>query len=136
MDLIKTLMKGKGSRIALLILIFTIGIVLILASGRGEDIKTGEKSLEEYKAELEAELAELCSSVKGVGKCRVSVSFSRGAENTYKGSVLIETRPPEVLGVIIVCRGADSDSVRRDLTELVTSLFGIASNRVAILKLS
>ncbi len=136
MDLIKTLLRGRGSRIALLAFVFIIGVAIVLVSGKGDDEKAGERTLEEYKLQLEGELAEICSSVKGVGKCRVSVSFSRGTENTYKGSMLIETRPPEVLGVIIVCRGADSDSVRRDLTELVTSLFGIPSNRVAILKLS
>lgn len=136
MDLVKSLFRDNKKRIIAVFLIFALGIsVILFSSGKDKETKT-EESLAEYKANLESELAELCSSVRGVGRCRVSVSFSRGAENTYKGSLLIETKPPEVLGVIIVCKGADSDAVRRDLTELITSLFAISSTRVAILKLS
>ena len=136
MDLVKSLFRDNKKRIIAVFLIFALGIgVILFSSGKEKETKT-EESLAEYKANLESELAELCSSVRGVGRCRVSVSFSRGAENISKGSLLIETKPPSVLGVIIVCKGADSDAVRRDLTELITSLFAISSTRVAILKLS
>lgn len=136
MEWIKGILRGRGARVALLIFVFIIGVGIVFGSGGEDKESVKEKSLEEYKSELEAELSELCSSVRGVGKCKVSVSFSRGAENSYKGSMLVETKPPEVLGVIIVCKGADSDAVRRDLTELITSLYAIPSSRVAILKLN
>lgn len=61
-------------------------------------------------------LEELCSQIDGVGKCRVMV--------TYKGG--------EVYAVAIICQGADSPKVRERLTELVTSMYGIGANRVAI----
>jgi hypothetical protein len=85
---------------------------------------------------MEEELEKLCSSLDGVGKCKVKVSFSSGAESSYKNGKLVETKPPKILGVAVACRGADSPRVRQALCELFTSLYDIPSNRVAILKLN
>ncbi len=100
-------------------------------SGDGSSV-----TLEQYKANLEDELGELCSSVRGVGKCKVMITFERGEENTYKGSALIESKPPRVMGVSVICRGADSDEVKRELTTMISALFDIGSNRISILKLN
>jgi len=136
MEWIKMLLKGKGKQITLLLVALVLGVCILLVGRKEEKNEITVDTLSEYKLALEDELEEICSSVKGVGKCKVSVSFSRGEEKSYKGSQLIETRPPEVLGVIVVCKGADSDGVRRALTELITSLYAIPSTRVAILKLN
>lgn len=134
-DLIELFKKRK--RLCVSVLLILLGVVLIALSSVNTGGASEEKiSLSEYKKTLEAELEELCSSVRGVGKCRVMVTFERGEENTYKGSSLIETKPPRVLGVSIVCKGADSDSVRAELFEMVGALFDIGSNRISILKLN
>ena len=121
-------------------LLILLGLILILSSSFSEDAKNENRNeiitLDEYKQRLEEEIRELCSSVDGVGKCRVTVTFERGEQNVYKGSSVIETKPPKVQGISVVCRGADSDRVRIQLTELLTALFDIGSNRVAILKLN
>ena len=121
-------------------LLILLGLILILSSSFSEDAKNENRNeivtLDEYKERLEEEIRELCSSVDGVGKCRVTVTFERGEQNVYKGSSVIETKPPKVQGISVVCRGADSDRVRIELTELLTALFDIGSNRVAILKLN
>lgn len=121
-------------------LLILLGLILILSSSFSEDAKNENRNeiitLDEYKQRLEEEIRELCSSVDGVGKCRVTVTFERGVQNVYKGSSVIETKPPRVQGISVVCRGADSDRVRIQLTELLTALFDIGSNRVAILKLN
>ena len=120
------------------LLLLALGVVLLIIplifSEGGENTSAG--TLEEYKATLEAELSELCSDVAGVGKCKVSVSFERGEAKTYKGSNLVQTQPPKVLGITIICKGADSDRVRAQLTEMMCALFELGSNRVAILKLN
>lgn len=129
-------LKGnKKARVFLLLL--AIGIILILASSTStekRDIK-GE-SLDEYRERLETELAEVCSDVEGVGKCKVFITFERGAQSTYKGSVLLETKPPKVLGVTVVCKGADSDYVKQELVTMLSALFNIGTNRIAVLKLN
>ena len=62
------------------------------------------------------ELAELCSSISGVGECKVMISYRDG----------------EVFAVAILCEGAESPKVRQKLTEFVCSMYGIGANRVTI----
>ena len=126
----------KKNKILSALVLVAVGLMLIISiMPKGEGDTSGEITLAEYKLKVEGELAELCSYVDGVGKCYVYVTFERGSENTYKSGNLIETRPPKVMGVSVVCRGAESARVKSELTELITSLFGIGANRVKILKL-
>ena len=132
--------KGKfkeKKRLYTAILLIALGLMLVAFSAvsSSENEGSGGAGLAEYKAELEERLAELCSSVRGVGKCKVMITFERGEENTYKGSSLIESKPPKVMGVSVICRGADSDDVRRELTTMISALFDIGSNRRSVLKL-
>ena len=125
--------KNKKTIIIIGLVIF--GLLLSLSLG-GEEKSKEPETLSEYKLLMEAELEKLCSSLDGVGKCSVTVSFSRGAESSYKGGKLTETKPPKIMGVAVACKGADSPRVRQALCELFTSLYDIPSNRVAILKLN
>ena len=123
-----------------IVVLFVLGALLLLFSAsdgaKAEDKKESYDSLAEYKESLETELARLCSSVEGVGRCTVTVSFERGEEKLYKGSTLIETKPPRVMGITVVCKGADSDGVRASLTAMLSSLFDIGTNRVSVMKLN
>jgi hypothetical protein len=120
-----------------MIFLIVIGILLVVISSFGsEDKKEVSVSLGEYKRQLEGELADMCTRIRGVGKCYVSISFERGEQSTYKGSTLIETKPPKVLGVTVICKGADSDLVRGQIVNMMSSLFDIGTNRIAVLKLN
>ncbi len=116
-----------------------LGIALILlSSSLGTEPKENSKvlTLEEYKEKLEAELIDLCQDVDGVGRCKVFVTFERGEQNTYKSGVVVENKPPKVMGVTVICQGADSNYVKNELVDMITALFDIGSNRVAVLKLN
>ena len=127
----------ERKKLVLIILLILVAFILVISSGtKNADADSTEESLSEYKKELEEELSELCSRVDGAGKCYVTLTLERGEQKSYKGSQLTETKPPRVLGVTVVCRGAESDRVRSDLTEMMCALFDIGSNRVAVLKLS
>jgi stage III sporulation protein AG len=133
----KDFFKNKKMIVLCAVLIFGISFLVLTPDfDKKETTESETMQLSQYKENLEAELADICSSVEGVGKCRVIVTFSRGAENTYKGSALIESKPPKVMGVSIICRGADSSEVRSKLIEMMTSLFDVGSNRVSVLKLN
>lgn len=137
LEKIKPLFKEKR-RIVLIVCAALVGAILVGASfiGKGENKEIQEsKTLEEYKKELEGELEAACSMVRGVGRCEVIVTFSRGVENTYRGTVLVESRPPEVMGVSVICEGADSDEVRASVTDMMATLFGIGKNRISVMKL-
>ena len=138
LDKLKILFKEKY-RLIFVVLVAAVGVALVLFSLGGTKEEKAEKSsqsLAEYKAELERELESACSSIRGVGRCEVIVTFSRGAENTYKGTNLIESKPPEVMGVSVICEGADSDEVRAGIVGMMSSLFSIGTNRVSVMKLN
>ena len=130
------LRENKRVRYAALLLLLGIGIILMSVSSGNTENTEEQMSLDEYRAMLEGEVAELCSAVDGVGKCKVFITFERGAQSTYKGSALIECKPPRVLGVCVACKGAESDKVERELSDMLTALFDIGYNRVAIMKLN
>ena len=130
---------GKYKKPIVIIMFLAIGIILLAfssSSSPADEKSAQEENLNAYKERLEGELAEVCSSVKGVGKCKVTVTFERGEERVYKGSVLIESKPPKVLGVTVVCKGADSDLVRAEISGMMSALFDIGANRIAVLKLN
>ena len=115
-----------------------IFLVLLSSSMNKEENGAAEKalSLAEYKESLEAEIESLCTEVSGVGRCRLFITFERGEQSSYKGSTVTETKPPKVLGVTVICEGGESDSVKRELSEMICALFDVGYNRVAILKLN
>ena len=122
------------------VLPLALGIILIFISSsigsREKNSGDGYYTLDEYKVKLEREIADICSDIDGVGKCRVFITFERGEQNVYKGSSVIETKPPKILGVSVICQGADNQAVKARVVEMITSLFGIGANRVAVLKLN
>ena len=120
-------------KIALILILASVGLMLVAISSVGTETAAEGDGLGEYKAELEKSLEKLCSEVDGVGRCSVMVSFSRGEENTYKGSQLTESKPPRVLGVTVVCDGGDSATVKAPLSQMLCALFDIGTNRVAVL---
>ena len=127
----------KDKKRAVLAALIVLGLVVTLcAAALGTDgADGGGTTLDEYKSRLEGELSELCASVRGVGRCRVTVTFSQGESLQYKGSTVIGSTPPAVMGVTVVCGGGDRDSVRAEICECMCALFDIGSNRVCILKM-
>lgn len=113
----------KGNRAAVIAVVVIFAAVLLLAAGGG-----GSGEVSESDA-LAAELEELLSSLSGVGSCRVMVTY-RVTEGRYGTAA-----QKEVVSVAVVCRGADRVGVRRELTEMLSALFGIGANRIHIAKM-
>lgn len=113
----------KGNkRAALAILLALVGLVLIFAgvsSGGG-----GEE-----RDSLEEQLEQMCSSLSGVGSCRVMLTY-KVTEGRY-GSPDTKT----VESVAVICKGADRAGVRKELTDMLSALFGIGANRIHISKM-
>lgn len=107
-DILKFLKDQKGK---LLLLIIPVALLLIVI-GSGEDTTT--------EPNQDGQLAELCSSVDGVGECRVMVTYRDG----------------EVYAVAIICEGAENPKTRERLLDIITSIYGIGSNRVTIQRLN
>ena len=132
----KEMLAQRRGRIYLLLFAVGIGLLLLsLAITPAED-DDDSGGLEEYQQRLEEQLSEICSQVEGAGRCRVMVSFSEGESKEYKSGNLVSSKPPKVDGVTVLCKGAERASVRAELSELISALYGIGSNRICILKLS
>ena len=129
------LINSKKGRIALLLV--CIGALLCLtASFTSGGEGSNETSNDLYKQTLEGELAELCSSIDGVGKCKIMIYFDEGERSEYKNGRLVSTHPPKIRGITVLCRGGGRDEVKGALTEMLSSMLGIGKNRICVLKLS
>lgn len=119
---------------AVAIVAAVIGIMLILLSSVGSAERGASES--DYGAEaLESEVEEMLSSIRGVGKCRVKISFVTGERLEYKSGEIVCREPPRVLGVSVVCEGGDTAEVRRAVYDAIEALFDIGSNRISVQKL-
>ena len=115
--------------------LFLVGVLLlVLGVGNKKDTEsTNTSSLDEYRQQMEGELADFLQNIDGVGKARVLLTLSRGEGKEYKGQELIGITGAEVYSVTVICEGGTRDEVKRRLTEMLSSQFGIGANRVSIL---
>jgi stage III sporulation protein AG len=130
-----------------------VGALLLLLGGLldGKETSAAEEyDAEAYKAAVTAEVTALCRAVSGVGELSLTVTFRGKEEYVYatdlspsggedyvlssgKG-LLLSVRHPTAVGVGIVCEGGDDPVVREALSRLVSSLLGVPSNRIAIVR--
>lgn len=113
----------RNKKAVLAILLALLGILMIVAGSGARSKATDERD------ELEEQLEEMCSSLSGVGSCRVMINY-KVTEGRY-GSSGTKT----VESVAIICKGADKVGVRKELTDMLSALYGIGANRIHISKM-
>ena len=108
---------------------------------------------------LEESLAVILSQIKGAGKVEVLLTEAKGAETVYQSdsstggdSTRLDTvtitdkertqnglvrqiNPPSYQGAIVVCQGADSPSVRLAIVQAVSSVTGLGTDHITVLKM-
>ena len=129
----KDLLRSRWS----LLLVGILGIALLLGGSLfGGDDKTAAQtqaqSFESFRIREEDRLATLCAQVRGVGAVRVAIEFEEGPSETYSSGHLTSSTCPTVRGVAVVCQGGNSDTVRKELTDLICALYDIPPNHVHI----
>ena len=106
-DRTKALLERAGRwRYALLAAAVGLALLLWPAGGRQENSAEGAE---------EARLASLLEAMEGVGRAQVRLS-----EN----------------GAAVVCQGADSPTVRLDVTQAMRCYTGLSSDRIVIFKMN
>lgn len=111
---------------------------------------------------LEQRVTALLRQVEGVGSCRVMVTLESDAQAVYAADTVssaqtdgatafsesyltvdTDTGPvgllltriqPTVKGVAVVCDGGDSDAVRQQVIQVVSTAFHISERRVCVVK--
>ena len=152
---------GEGLRKYRGVLIILLAGILLMAlptgnpkakEGKAEQPAVQEESLAQ---ELEALLAEL----QGAGEVRVLLSRAQGERVRYqvdedkregelrRTTVLVQgdsrgenglirqVDPPVYLGAVVLCQGGDQPSLRLSIVDAVTSVTGLGSDRVTVLKM-
>lgn len=118
----KTFFKhiAKRKTVVPMILVLFIAVICIIGGTKSK----GEQ--EESDDSLEKRVSDLCASIDGVGNCRVMIYYQK-ASSRYDEQ--------KVESVVVICEGGDSVKVKKCLTEMLSSFFGIGSNRVKVEKM-
>ena len=97
---------------AFVIIALAIGLILIFI-GSAEENETVEVGKED-------KISAMCSKIEGVGECEVILYYS-------------DSRDVErVESIIVICDGADSVEVKSRLISMLSSFFGIGTNRIRV----
>ena len=107
-------LNSGGSSVKIWVILL-LGAALILIGSLGVG---GEKK---SNTQTESRVAEMCSLAKGVGRCEVMLTYGDDGE---------------VVAALVLCEGADSPIVRARVTDMVSSLFGIGTHRIEVVKIS
>ena len=101
----------KDKRVILCALLLLLGFLLLIIGS------FGDSSEPEVAVRSEEEkIKELCASVDGVGECYVTLN--------YEGE--------SVASIVVLCEGGESVSVKKRLSDMLVTLYGIGYNRIMI----
>ena len=146
------------------LLILCIGILLMSIPDHAETATHQESIVsQEIPTSRAKELEEILAQISGVGKVSVllteaageetifqtdeDLDISNGSERRRINTVIVtdssrEERglvrtvtPPVYLGAIIVCQGGDIPTVKLNIVQAVSSVTGISSERITVLKM-
>ena len=110
--LIEAIKANRTLLIILAVVLLLIIIVVVFYDG-GEDAASGQLS---EKSRTETRLEEILSSIDGVGE----------------SSVMVTEDGEDIIGVVIVCQGADNIMTRSDILNVVSTALNIQKNIIAI----
>lgn len=136
------------------IVVICIALLLIMNSSFEESSAEEEDALTlgdtAYKDQLEKELESIISKIEGVGKVTVMLTVESTYSYEYvkdysddetetvivgnKEALISKISNPTVSGVLVVCSGGDSASVKEKIINAVATVLDIPLNRVYVAK--
>ena len=155
---------GKAAKYKYALLILLLGVALLVLPQKKAETQTEQTAAAaETEESLETRLEAVLSQVEGAGQVRVLLTLdtgtayeyqtdvetktdSDGAEESRKtvlasaGSgtdspVTVRTTYPVYRGALVVCEGADSAAVRLSIVQAVSSLTGLGSDKITVIKM-
>lgn len=113
------------------------------------------RAVEEYRLALERRVADITAEVAGAGSVSVVVTLEGGYEYVYaydkkvtvggesttyitvgsgadESLVFLCERAPAIVGVGVVCTGGGNESVRQEITALISAAFGVPSHKIYV----
>ena len=139
----------------LLVLLVGVGLMLIPSNSDKQDDRQTSNTVASQPS-LSDELTAILSKIQGAGKVQVLLTVKAGEQIIYQvdsngtdrddtvivtdaeraqNGLIQQVIPATYRGAIILCQGADSPSVRLAVTDAVSSVTGLDSSRISVLKM-
>lgn len=160
---LKKLLMKKGTLTAAAA-IGLAGMLMIMLAGMGgtdgsehESALTSESCLSDsdtYRQQLEAQLEEVLSQIKGVGRTDVMITLSSSEEYIYaeestvsgdkrqteyviadKNGLITGINTPSISGAVIVCEGGGNTQVCEKVYKAASVVLGIPTNKICVAKM-
>ena len=156
--------KNELSKFKFAAIVLVIGIAFLLLPNRVEskNISSTETKQPE-ETSLAERLEQIISMIDGAGTVRVLLTTASGEEILFQTDgdssqtadtssvktttvtvtqtdkeevgLIKQINPPEYLGAIIVCQGADKPSVKLSIVDAVSKATGLGADRISVLKM-
>ena len=146
------------------LLVIALGILLMAwPAGDRDTAEVPQIQATQPMEDPQQELAQILAQIRGVGKVQVLLTIKCGESVKYQtdedivssdsGStvrketviitdsdrnqqaLVVQTLPPEYLGAVIVCQGAEDAAVRLAVVEAVSKATGLGADRISVLKM-
>lgn len=164
MDRMTIISKSKElfGKYKFVLLILALGMLFMITPQKQQET-TQPVATVPQPATTAQELEAILSKIEGVGKTKVMLTEAAGAETVYQTnedrvtsadseSIRVETviiadssreerglvrsiTPPVYLGAIIVCQGGENAAVRLAVTQAVSAVTGMGTDRITVLKM-
>lgn len=145
------------------VLLVLLGVVLLLfpQSANQEEVHISQETSNILT--VEQQLGNVLSNVDGAGQVLVFLSQASGEEVLYQtdekyhtsvetsdreistvtvsgtgreeSGLIRQINPPSYLGAIVVCQGADNNTVRLAIVEAVSRATGLGADKISVLKM-
>ena len=144
-------------------LVIVLGLALMLWPAQKADTPIIQSAAQPVqKLSITEELSGILAQIHGVGRVRVMLTEQSGSQTHYQtdssmtqdidstsndsrtvlvssggseAGLITSVSPPVYLGAIVVCQGADDPAVRLAVSQAVSSVTGINTSRISILKM-
>ena len=144
-------------------LVIILGLALMLWPTKKADAPIVQTAaLPVQQLSITEELSAILAQIRGVGRVRVMLTEQSGSRTHYQtdtsgaqnvdstthdsrtvvissggteSGLVTSVSPPVYLGAIVVCQGADDPIVRLAVSQAVSSVTGITTDRISVLKM-
>lgn len=155
----------KKYRLALLVLLFGIVLMCMPMGEKSKEGQMDSVNIEQpvvVHDDFRTELQNILTQIEGVGKVSVLLTYETGEERTFQQDtkisisgdaedkeqetvilaldkeqvpLVISTKYPTYRGAVVVCQGADRAVVKLAVIEAVSSLTGLRTEDITVIKM-
>jgi len=145
-------------------IVVAVGIFLMLLPVRSGTAKPEEPELQTVTSpSMEERLCDILQQIRGAGLVRVMLTVANGEETIYQfdqnlsidgsssstqkdtvtvtdkdrgqSGLITQVNPPKYQGALVVCQGAENAAVRLAISEAVSSLTGLGTDKITIVRM-